>query len=341
MKTSHSMPIQGTRVLRAAGECPEHGGWQESRSQPRVGLVLSAGGARGLAHVGVIQVLEANHIHVSAIAGTSMGAYVGAVYAAGMDGAGLQKLAEEISDRKALTRLLDFAIPPTAGLIRGHKVRHHLQKTLGELTFAELRLPFIAVATDLHSLQRHVFDSGPVAAAVHASAAIPGICTPVELGGRRFTDGGAADPLPVSLLRERFAVDVVIAVNVLPTHADLDRCTAEFPPLEKRPGLISRLLRPVNLLADGNVLDTFRRALMCAQVELVEKEAREADVLIHPFHCGSSWCDFENHARYIETGRRAAEAAMPAIRALISNPTKNMANHETALLPPGLGCHAA
>jgi NTE family protein len=294
-----------------------------------------------LAHVGVIQVLEENGIPITAIAGTSMGAYVGSVYASGLDGAALQKLAEEITDRKALTRLLDFALPPTAGLIRGHKIRQHLERTLGQRTFEELALPFLAVATDLHTLQRHVFDRGPVAAAVHASAAIPGICTPVEIEGRHFTDGGAADPLPVTLLRERFDLDAVIAVNVLPTHADLVRCTAEFPPLEKRPRLITRALRPVNLLAEGNVLDTFRRALMCAQVALVEKEARAAEVLIHPFHCGSSWCDFENHARYIESGRRAAQAALPAIQALLSNPTPSPLHHETDLHHTDVGCCTA
>ncbi len=341
MSLTLSSHLAGRGLLRAANEEQRAGSCSPALETPRIGLALSAGGARGLAHVGVIQVLEENGIPITAIAGTSMGAYVGSVYAAGLDGAALQQLAAEISDRKALTRLLDFAIPPTAGLIRGKKLRSHLQKTLGERTFADLQRPLMVVATDLDSLQPHVFETGPVAAAVHASAAIPGICTPVHLEGRRYTDGGAADPLPVTLLKERFALDAVIAVNVLPTHADLSRCTTEFPPLHQKTGLISRLLRPVNLLADGNVLDTFRRALMCAQVELVEKEAREAEVVIHPFHCGSSWCDFENHARYIETGRRAAERALPAIMALLSNPKTSPIHHETAHRPTNLGCVAA
>jgi hypothetical protein len=79
---------------------------------------------------------------------------------------------------------------------------------------------------------------------------------------------------------------------------------------------------------------------MCAQVGLVEKEARDAEVLIHPFHCGSSWADFENHARYIETGRRAAEAALPAIRSLLS-PTPTNSSHEIAHLSSEVGCLAA
>ena len=343
----HTYPSQsqGAGILRAANDSAEHGSGFPATTPvlvPRIGLVLSSGGARGLAHVGVIQVLEENNIPITAIAGTSMGAYVGAIHAAGANGAELERLAREITDRKALRRLLDFAIPPTAGLIRGNKIRRHLERTLGEKTFEELKTPMLIVATDLDSLQAHVFDTGPVAAAIHASAAIPGICTPVHLNGHRYTDGGGADPLPVTLLRQRFALDAVIAVNVMPTHADLEISKdTSFAPLAKKPGILTRLLRPINLLADGNVLDIFRRALMCAQVGLVEKEAREAEVLIHPFHVGSSWCDFENHARYIETGRRAAEAALPAIKALLANPHQPTPNHENVFIASGMGCLAA
>ncbi|MES2597610.1 MAG: patatin-like phospholipase family protein [Verrucomicrobiota bacterium] len=345
---TNTYPTQkpGTGILRSANDAAEHGSNSAviPASPPRIGLALSSGGARGLAHVGVLQVLEENNIPIAAIAGASMGAYVGAIYAAGYDGAELERLAKEITDKKALRRLLDFVIPPTAGLIRGNKIRKHLERTLGELTFEQLKIPMLVVATDLNTLQPYAFESGPVAPAIHASAAIPGICMPVTLGDQRFTDGGAADPLPVTLLRKRFNLDAVIAVNVMPTHKDISLCgDTSFAPLTKTPSLISRLLRPINLLADGNVLDVFRRALMCAQVGLGEKEGREAEVLIHPYHCGSSWNDFENHARYIETGRHAAEAALPAIRALLSrtSPQPNTPNHETVFCSTEMGCLAA
>jgi len=344
MNNTHPSQSQGKGLLRAANDAAEHGASFPATPflVPRIGLALSSGGARGLAHVGVIQVLEENNIPITAIAGTSMGAYVGAIHAAGANGAELERLAKEINDRKALRRLLDFAIPFTSGLIHGHKIRRHLERTLGKKTFEDLKIPLLVVATDLDTLQAHVFDKGPVASAIHASSAIPGICTPVHLNGRRYTDGGGADPLPVTLLRERFALDAIIAVNVMPVHADIE-CTkdSEFAPLTKKPGIIARLLRPVNLLADGNVLDVFRRALMCAQIGLVEREARQAEVLIHPFHHGSSWCDFENHARYIETGRRAAEAALPAIKALLANPHQPNPNHEPVFIASGMGCLAA
>ncbi|HEY1084807.1 MAG TPA: patatin-like phospholipase family protein [Prosthecobacter sp.] len=304
---------------------------------PRIGLALSGGGARGLAHVGVLQVLESNHIPIAAVAGTSMGAYVGALHAAGFGPAELEELAKEIKDRRTLLRLMDPVFPPTSGLIRGNKIRRHLERSIGARTFEQLDKPLLVVATDLDTMAPHIFDSGPLGAAVHASAAIPGVCAPVHINGQRFTDGGAAEPLPVSLLRERFELDAVIAVNVLPSSQDVLHCkdTALIPP--KTPGLFTRclnaVLRPVNLLAYGNVMDTFRRALMCSQLGLAEKESRKADIVIHPFFCESTWFDFENFDRYIRAGRRAAEEALPSIFALLENPSSNQEqNHENPVL---------
>lgn len=314
---------------------------------PRLGLALSGGGARGLAHIGVLQVLEENDIPIAAIAGTSMGAYVGALYAAGFKSEDLQSLAKEIKDRKTLLRLLDPMFPPSAGLIRGHKIRQHLERSLGNRSFDELNIPLLVVATDLDTLCPYIFDSGPVGVAVHASAAIPGICAPVHLNGRRFTDGGAAEPLPASLLQERFALDSIVAVNVLPTTQDILHCRdAAF--VTPKPHIsfwrhpIRTLLHPFNLLAYGNVMDTFRRALMTAQLGLAEKECRRADVVIHPFFCESTWFDFENFDRYITAGRRAAEEALPRIRALLEKSTPNQeSDHENAINKPCVGLCAA
>ncbi|MEN3941412.1 patatin-like phospholipase family protein [Prosthecobacter sp. SYSU 5D2] len=308
--------------------------------QPRIGLALSGGGARGLAHVGVLQVLEEHQIPLAAVAGTSMGAYVGALHASGFNTQDLESLAREIKDRRTLLRLMDPIFPPTTGLIRGMKIRRHLERSLGARTFEELDIPLLIVATDLDTMAAHVFDSGPLGPAVHASAAIPGVCAPVHIDGRRFTDGGAAEPLPVGLLRERFKLDAVIAVNVLPNSQDVLHCKdLAFVPPKVHKNIFIRtvnyLLRPVNLLAHGNVMDTFRRALMCAQLGLAEKECRSADVVIHPFFCESTWFDFENFDRYIRAGRRAAEEALPQIYALLGQSTPNKEyNHENSLLEP-------
>ena len=294
---------------------------------PRIGLALSSGGARGLAHVGVIQVLEENAIPIAALAGCSMGAYVGALWAAGLNARRLEELAAEIKDRQTLLKLLDFQFPPTRGLIRGERIRAHLERDLGGLTFAELRTPTLIVATDLDSLDAHVFTSGPVAAAVHASAAIPAVCVPVELNGRRYTDGGASEPLPASLLRQHFALDHLIAVNVMPAPEDFESCRDDTFGRCKKPRprnrlltLLRRLLRSVNLMEDGNVIDTFRRSLMSAQLRLIHKECAAADVVIQPRFEHSSWSDFENFDPYIRAGRRAAEAALPQLQALLTTP---------------------
>jgi NTE family protein len=308
-----------------AEESQKHGSGGENT--PRLGLVLSSGGSRGIAHAGVIQVLEENDIPIAAVAGCSMGAYVGALWAAGLDGKALEERAREIKDRATFKKLLDFIVPPSEGLIRGEKIRQHLERDLGTKTFEKLERELIIVATDLDRLMPHVFDRGRVSTAVHASAAIPAICAPVHLNGRRFTDGGASEPLPVRLLRQHGRVDHVIAVNVMPTP---DEVAATPDKATRNP--FARLFRKVNLLAEGNVLDTFRRALMAAQLRLIVKEEAAADVVIHPRFTASNWHDFENFGHYLQAGREAATAALPAIRELLSQPTPTpLARHETRL----------
>ncbi len=315
---------------------------------PKIGLALSCGGARGLAHVGVIQVLEEEGIPVDAIAGTSMGAYVGSLWAAGLNGTKLEALAREIKDRKTMLRLLDPLFPPSEGLIRGDKIRKHLERSLGALDFSELVRPLIVIATDLDDLSAHVFDTGSIALAVHASSAIPGVCAPVRLNGRRYVDGGASEPLPVTLLKSRCGVDVVIAVNVMPTPKDISECRGtafEGPPKEPRSVMLrwlNRFWKSINLMAYGNVMDTFRRSLMTAQLRLVGKESDRADLVIHPFFCESTWFDYENFDRYISAGREAARAVLPDIRAMLNQPApKGGGHHETTQSNPALGLDAA
>lgn len=344
MNASLHPPAQG---WSRAEESHKHGSGGEK--VPRIGLVLSSGGARGLAHAGVIQVLEENHIPITAIAGCSMGAYVGSLWAAGLDGSALEVRAREIKDRTALKALLDFILPPSKGLIHGNRIREHLERDLGKKTFAELDRQLIIVATDLDRLTPHVFDSGPVSHAVHASAAIPAICAPVHLNGRRYCDGGASEPLPVTLLKERLHLDHIIAVNVMPMPDDFEARTDRTFATDDSTGrhLFARLFRSlwqkVNLLAHGNVLDTFRRALMAAQLRLITKEEATADVVIHPRFTASSWHDFENFSQYLQAGRDATIAALPAIRALLHTPTihQETISHEIAPPHTRLECLAA
>lgn len=314
-------------------------------ASPRIGLVLSSGGARGLAHVGAIQVLEEAKIPITAIIGSSMGAYVGALWAAGISGKGLEELAAEIKDRRKLLRLLDPAMPPTRGFLRGEKIRNHLARTLGEMTIEQLQKRMFIIATNLDTVSSEVLPANtPVATAVQASSAIPGICAPVQLNGNRYIDGGASQPLPVTLLKKLVKLDYVIAVNVMPTKQDISSCDIKsFPAKPESPKsfggrLWASCMSQVNLFAYGNVLDTFKRCLTSAQLRLMAEESEIADVVIHPYFCESKWYDFENFDRYIEAGRLAAEVAMPRIRELMKLSNHKNPHHETVPSISTMGC---
>lgn len=328
---------------------------RQDEDSPRIGLVLSCGGARGLAHIGAIQVLEEERIPITALAGSSMGAYVGALWAAGISGHDLGRLAAEIKDRRALVKLLDPVCPPTTGFVRGNKVRRYLERTLGAITIEDLKTPTLIVGTNLDTVTGEVFPPGtPVAAAIQASCAIPGICSPVNVNGKRYIDGGASQPLPVGLLRRHAALDAVIAINVMATEEDISHCRDTYPTPPRDPAGFSARLRQglnrsFNLFAYGNVLDTFKRCLTAAQLRLLTEESKLADVVIHPYLCESRWYDYENFERYIEAGRLAARQTLPQLRMLM-HPTHKSQNkntsdptpdHETVPLITSVGCGSA
>ena len=168
----------------------------------RVGLALSSGGAKGLAHIGVLQVLEENGIEVDCVAGASMGAYVGSIWAAGLDGGMLEKIAREVEGRWGLLRLVDPVVPPRRGFIRTRRVIGRLRHSIGDAHFSDLVRPLRVLATRLDTLERVVFSAGEVAAAVEASIAIPGVCVPVTLD--------AAGPISTGALPIHCPVDVLM-----------------------------------------------------------------------------------------------------------------------------------
>ena len=291
-------------------------------SHRRVGLALSSGGARGLAHIGVIQVLEENGIEVDVIAGCSMGAYVGAVWAYGYDGTVMERLAREVEHRWGLLELLDPFILPRQGFLRGEKVKRRLKKSIGDVHFSELIRPLRIVATNLTTLERAIFSSGEVAAAVHASSAIPGACAPVKLDGELYVDGGIADPLPVDVLEE-MEIERIIAVNTIPTPAYLRR-RQEFEREQadrrkRRAGKVRSLLNQyLNYFAPGNILDTILRSIHGAQMRVAEQACHHADVVLRPLSFDGRWHDFRRPGKYIAIGRREAEEHLAEIKALLN-----------------------
>ncbi len=287
--------------------------------RPRLGLALSSGGAKGLAHIGVIQVLEENGIEIDVVAGASMGAYVGSLWAAGYSGTDLERLAGEMKTRKHFMKLADPTFPPRKGFLRGEKVKAHLKKSLGNLRFDELEKELLVVATNLITLERKVFTEGDVGTAVHASIAIPGVCVPVEIDGALYSDGGICDPLPVGVLREAGA-DHIIAVSTLPGPEDLAGCRLDYfkedPPRNLAHRIGRAINRGVNIFAKGNMVDILRSAAYGSQTRLAHQVGKEADVLLKAVLCEGRWHDYANYETYIRLGRRVAEENLEAIKEL-------------------------
>jgi NTE family protein len=312
------------RLAREIGHC-------------RIGLALSPGGAKGLAHIGVIQVLEENGVEVDVIAGSSMGAYVASVWAMGFDGQYMEKLAREVEGRWGRWKLIDPAFPPRKGFIRGEAVIRRLRKTLGDAQFSDLARPLRIIATDLNTLERVVFSSGEVASAVHASCAIPGVCVPVTIDGETYIDGGVAEPLPIDVLSE-IGVDKIIAVNALPPSAFLRCCREkekeEAEILRKQPGALNLVSRQVNYFANGNILDILMSAVHGSQIRVAEMAARRASVVLRPLAIGSQWHDFSHPGKYIELGRQVALQHLDELKALVRKPVSRneheRANHSLA-----------
>jgi len=285
----------------------------------RIGLALSSGGAKGLAHIGVIQVLEENGIEIDCIAGSSMGAYVGAVWAYGLDGPKIEKLARELEGRWGLLRVLDPSLPPRRGFLHTRRTAARLRRSIGTAHFSELIRPLRVLATHLDSLERAVFSSGEVASAVEASIAIPGVCVPVTLDGETYIDGGIADPLPVDVLAE-MGIERIIAVNVIPPPERIRQWLDSRHEQNGRAPHRSRFGRffseHFNYLAHGNILDTMMQAITGAQTRVAEASARQADLVLRPLAGDAEWHDFTHPQKYIALGREAAEGQLAELKAL-------------------------
>ncbi len=180
--------------------------------RPSIGLVLSGGGARGLAHIGVLRVLEREGIPIDLLVGTSIGGLIAAGYAAGMDSFDLEREALYITQKRRLVRMMDPGLP-RGGLFHGKKLYAYFERLFGEKTFSELKTPLAVVAVDLTTHREVVLNTGPVAMAVRATTSLPGLFMPVKVNDMRLTDGGVINNLPVDVAR-KMGVEYVIAVDI-------------------------------------------------------------------------------------------------------------------------------
>ncbi|MEO8205382.1 MAG: patatin-like phospholipase family protein [Chthoniobacterales bacterium] len=285
----------------------------------QVGLVLSSGGARGLAHIGVIQVLEENGIEVDAVAGSSIGAYIAAGWGRGYSGHKMEQYAMELQGYHGVWRIMDVTVSPLRGFFHMERVRKRLEKTLQCTHFSDLNRPIRIVATRIDVLERVVFSGGNVIDAILASIAIPGICMPVMLNGVAHVDGGVSDPLPVDALNA-MGIRKIIAVNTIPTPEILRAYSTDLSSREVT--MARRWRRRVNAFwnpfAPGNGFDTLMRSLHAAQTRIAEESSKKASVILRPYSYGARWHDFGNPSRYISLGREVTERQMPEIRALFN-----------------------
>lgn len=273
--------------------------------KPRLGMALSGGGARGLAHIGVLKVLEHEGISVDCLAGTSMGGLIAAAYAIGMSAADLAQEARRMAKARRLLALADPSLL-RRGLFHGQRIMEYLASLLGDRTFDDLRIPVSLVAVDLNSQQQVILSQGRVVDAVRATIAIPGIFAPLERDNQLLVDGGVLNNLPTDVVRGMNA-DVVIAVDVhAVASAGLFTKSGEC---RRTPG------------GPAETLDILWRSLNLMLVEIERFRLAQAppDVLICPAipEDVNAFTSFARAEEIIAAGERAAEAALPEIRARI------------------------
>ena len=246
----------------------------------KVGLALGGGVARGLAHIGVLSVLEDAGIPIDCIAGTSMGAIIGSAYSAGLT-------IDELRAVAARTGWWQVSRPffSAGGLVTFKKLEQWIEANIGEFDVRDLAIPFAAVASDLISGERVVLSEGRLCTAVRASCSVPGFVPPVEQDGRILVDGGITDNIPADVAR-LLGADYVIGVDIF------------MPALRPRLGPLSQGIAAIETL-----------------VRHAGKGANECDCLIVPHMEGRSYFKFSDYNRLIALGEEAALQQLPAIRA--------------------------
>jgi NTE family protein len=269
----------------------------------QVGLALSSGNARGIAHIGLFKVLEQGGIPLDMIAGTSAGAVFGSLYAAGRSIAEMKAFAVEIQhlyNFRTGFRYWDFRIPPRSGVIQGNMILKHFRKWLRYKTFDELPIPLYIVAADLISGEEIVFDRGPVADAVRASMSVIGIIEPAHIGDRFLIDGGSVNPIPSQLLAEK-GMDIIVACSVIPSLEDR---------LHRREQ--KRLGRPPNLLG----IITGTQEIM--ESEIIKSRMGPVDVLIEPDIARYGTMEYDKVNEIIQRGEEAASRELAHIQQLLA-----------------------
>ena len=247
----------------------------------KIGLALGGGAARGFAHIGVIKALEAQGIVPDIVVGTSAGAVVGSLYASGLSGFEMQKMALEIDEGQ----LGDWSLPDR-GVFKGEALQNFVNRAVANRPLEKLPRSFAVVATDLKSGESVLFRTGNTGMAVRASSAVPGVFQPVAINGHEYVDGGLVSPIPVRAVRS-LGANFVIAVDISANPRD------------------ARTSSTLDVL-----LQTF--AIMGRSIS--RYEMAEADIVIRPITTELPATDFAGRHRAVLEGEKAAAAAMADIK---------------------------
>jgi NTE family protein len=247
----------------------------------KIGLALGGGAARGFAHIGVIKALEAQGIVPDIVVGTSAGAVVGALYASGLSGFELQKIALDMD----ASQIGDWSLPDR-GVFKGEALQNFVNRVVANRPLEKLPRSFSVVATDLKSGESVLFRTGNTGMAVRASSAVPGVFQPVSINGHEYVDGGLVSPIPVRAARS-LGADFVIAVDISVNPRD------------------ARTSSTLDVM-----LQTF--AIMGQSIGRYEKA--EADIVIRPVTTELPATDFAGRHRAVLEGEKAAAVAMADIK---------------------------
>lgn len=254
---------------------------KKQEKRPIVALVLGSGGARGYAHIGVIQVLEQHGIHPDFIVGTSAGSIVGSIYASGKTANELRDIALNMKANDVRDVKIDLK-----GFFDGKKVENYVNEQVNNTPLEKLKTPMYVVATQLKEGKKVVFNYGNTGQAVRASVSIPSMFVPTKIGEDEYVDGGLVSPVPVEVAHD-LGADIIIAVDILaqPIHTET-----------------------------SNVWGLFNQNINIMQNHLAREELQYADVIIQPeLKEKAHIFDVKNREITIQAGRDAAQKQLNAI----------------------------
>jgi NTE family protein len=278
-----------------------------------VSLVLSGGGARGIAHIGVIEELEKQGFEIKAISGTSMGALVGGIYAVGK----MQEYKNWIYtlDKLEVFKLIDFTFS-TQGLIKGDRVFKKMKEFIPDMNIEELKIHYAATATDIINNKEVVFTNGSVYDAVRASIAIPTVFTPVKAENSILVDGGVINPVPITHVR-RTRDDILIVVHVNADIPVYKPFISEGEKNKKQSIYLKKIkmfqdqLHKINPKSKNEKLGYFNLidktiSSMTSQISKMSIEKHSPDILINISRNSCGTFDFYKAEELVEIGRHAA-----------------------------------